>query len=112
MDASRRVMSVSRILPRVDDECSARLEMPRVAGHDVESVSQSRRGEEPVGTGDDDPLLLGSGRQFAPNPGRFDVNRQNPVGILVLHPSQPRAEEGLLPTGGEQLDAETPENPA
>ena len=92
-------------MPWIDDERSARLEVPRVAGHDVKTVPKRCRRQKAVNARNDDPGLLGTGRDFALEPSRLDVDSKDSVGILVFHPSEPRTEQGLLSTGGKESDA-------
>ena len=63
----------SRRLPRVDDEGPARFEVLRVAGHDVQPVTQGGGRKEAVGGRNDDTFLLSPGGKLAPNPGGLDV---------------------------------------
>jgi hypothetical protein len=102
---SVRIRICHVLCPGVDDEDSARLEMPRVAGHEVKPVPKRGRRQEPVNARDDDPGLLGTGRELAPKSGRLDVDREDPVAELGLKTVQPRRKGLLLLAGSEESDA-------
>lgn len=61
----------------------------RVSGHQVQSVPQSRRGDLAVDLRQRLALRLARRRDFAPQPGRFRVERQNAV--RVTRPTQEMA---------------------
>ena len=85
----------SGILPRVDDECPARLEMSRF-GSGVEPVPQGRGGKNPVCARNGDSGLLCSGRHLAPDPGGLEIDREDVVAELTLEPDEPGGEVSLL----------------
>ena len=60
---------------------------------------------KPVNARNDDSRLLGTCRELAPEPGRLDVDRENPVAELGFKPGEPRCEGLLLPAGGKKSDA-------
>ena len=61
-------------------------------------------GEEAVGRGDDDPLLLSTSRQLTPKLRGLDIEAEDSVGELALQGGKPRRESSrFLPAASRPM---------
>ena len=85
------------IRPWIDDRDASGLEISGIAGHEVQAVSPRGGGDQTVGRRYDPVGLLGRRGQLAPQAAGFEVDGEEPVGVVAFESLQPAGPGAFFP---------------
>jgi len=93
------------VCPRVKEQNPCGLEIRGVPGHDAEAVAKGGGSDESVRGVYGSPRFLGGGCEFSPDAARFEIDGEEPIGVVAFEGLQPVLKRALLPAFPQKGDA-------
>jgi hypothetical protein len=85
------------VCPRVKEQNPCGLEIRGVPGHDTEAVAQGGGSDQSVRGVYGSPRFFGGGCEFSPDAARFEIDGEEPIGVVAFEGLQPVLKRALLP---------------